>query len=147
MKYFIERLHCTTLNLNSIIELCLMILFYCIGGEFMDWIFWAVGVLVALVIAVIGFFLKTTIYKNNETAEKVNDLKQNSATRDEIKELSDKFSELNDKYATKEEVREIKNKMEAIQDDIKKIIQTTVTSSDFVRIMTRIEDKIDKLKG
>lgn len=113
----------------------------------MDWIFWAVGVTVATVIGIISFFLKTTINKNNDTAEKVNDLKQNSATRGEIKELTEKFSQLNDKFATKEEVREIKNGMAAMQTDIKEIKDETVKSSDFIRIMTRLEDKIDKLKG
>ena len=112
----------------------------------MEWIFWAVGVAVSVAIGVIGFFLKSNVAKNNECADKVNELKQNAATRYEVKELSDKITSLNDKFATKEEVREIKNGMTAMQNDIKEIKDETVKHSEFIRIMTRLEDKIDKLK-
>ncbi len=111
-----------------------------------DWIFWAVEIIATLVIGALGFFLKGTINKNNSNSDEINDLKLNSATRCEIEKLSDKFVSLNDKYATKEEVREIKNQMTEMGKDIKSIKDETVKSGDFVRIMTRLEDKIDKLK-
>lgn len=89
---------------------------------------------VTIVIGVIGYFLKRTMNRSdqNETA---------------IRELRDDLLTLSDRYATKEEIRELKESMRKLSENIDYIKEHTTKNDDFIRTMTRLETKIDKLKG
>lgn len=67
------------------------------------------------------------------------------AERTELSELRDDLKELNDKFATKEEVREVKETMSKITKDIDFIKEKSVRSDEFVRVIGRLESKLDDL--
>ena len=50
---------------------------------------------------------------------------------------------LSEKYATKAEVAEIKATMQKLTDNIDYIKEHTTKNEDFIRVMTRLESKID----
>lgn len=89
---------------------------------------------VTVVIGIIGYFLKRTMNRSD----------QNEIA---IRGLRDDLLTLSDRYATKEEIREIKDSMEKLTASIDYIKEHATRNDDFVRTMTRLETKIDKLKG
>lgn len=99
-----------------------------------EFVYYLFTTAVTVVIGVIGYFLKRTMNRSdqNETA---------------IRELRDDLLTLSDRYATKEEIREIKESMGKLSENIDYIKEHTTKNDDFIRTMTRLETKIDKLKG
>ncbi len=89
---------------------------------------------VTIIIGIIGYFLKRTMNRSD----------QNEIA---IRELRDDLLTLSDRYATKEEIREIKESMSKLSENIDYIKEHTTKNDDFIRTMTRLETKIDKLKG
>ena len=92
-------------------------------------------------VGIISYFVKRTI-----------DRQDKCVTKDEIKRYIDTISEcksdiknLNDRYATKAEVEEIKRTIDKIDNAIDDIRETAVKNSEFIRVMTRLEAKIDNL--
>lgn len=99
-----------------------------------EFIYYLFTTAVTVVIGIIGYFLKRTMSRSD----------QNEAA---IRELRDDLLTLSDRYATKEEIREIKESMGKLSENIDYIKEHTTGNDDFVRTMTRLETKIDKLKG
>lgn len=99
-----------------------------------DIIYYLFTTAVTAVIAVIGYFLKRTMNRSD----------QNEIS---IRELRDDLLTLSDRYATKEEIREIKESMSKLSENIDYIKEHTTKNDEFIRTMTRLETKIDKLKG
>lgn len=99
-----------------------------------DIIYYLFTTAVTIVIAVIGYFLKRTMSRSD----------QNEIS---IRELRDDLLTLSDRYATKEEIREIKESMSKLSENIDYIKEHTTKNDEFIRTMTRLETKIDKLKG
>lgn len=64
---------------------------------------------------------------------------------DMIKECKGDIKSLNDRYATKAEVEEIKRTIDKIDSAIDELKDTAVKNSEFIRVMTRLETKIDNL--
>lgn len=58
-------------------------------------------------------------------------------------ELRESQYTLSEKYATKAEVAEIKATMQKLTDNIDYIKEHTTKNEDFIRVMTRLESKID----
>ena len=58
-------------------------------------------------------------------------------------EFREAFYQLSEKYATKAEVAEIKATMQKLTDNIDYIKEHTTKNEDFIRVMTRLESKID----
>ena len=54
---------------------------------------------------------------------------------------------LSEKYATKAEVAEIKANMQKLSDNIDYMKEHTTKNEDFIRVMTRLENKIDQLRS
>ena len=104
------------------------------GGDFVDFDMIYNFILTAG-IGIISFFLKRSFDKLDSRANK-----------SEIDELKEKIEHADDKYASKAELRELKKSIEKIESTIDFLKENTVRSSDFVRIMTRLESKIDDLK-
>ncbi len=99
-----------------------------------EFIYYLFTTAVTVVIGIIGYFLKRTMNRSD----------QNEIA---IRELRDDLLTLSDRYATKEEIREIKESMGKLSENIDYIKEHTTRNDDFVRTMTRLETKIDKLKG
>lgn len=99
-----------------------------------DIIYYLFTIAVTAVIAIIGYFLKRTMSRSD----------QNEIS---IRELRDDLLTLSDRYATKEEIREIKESMGKLSENIDYIKEHTTKNDEFIRTMTRLETKIDKLKG
>lgn len=53
---------------------------------------------------------------------------------------------LSEKYATKAEVNEIKETMKKLESSLDYIKEHTTKNEDFIRVMTRLENKIDQLQ-
>ncbi len=85
---------------------------------------------IGIALSVIGYFLKRTMDRldKNETA---------------VSEMKEAQYALSDKYATKAEVAEIKAAMQKLSDNIDYIKEHTTKNEDFIRVMTRLESKID----
>ena len=93
-------------------------------------IYFAVTTIITIAIGVISYFLKRTIDRHDKLEENV-------------QELHDMQFALSDKYATKAEVAEIKATMQKLSDNIDYIKEHTTKNEDFIRVMTRLENKID----
>lgn len=93
-------------------------------------IYFAITTIITIAIGVISYFLKRTIDRSDKLEEVVHELKEAQFT-------------LSDKYATKAEVAEIKAAMQKLSDNIDYIKEHTTKNEDFIRVMTRLESKID----
>lgn len=93
-------------------------------------IYFAITTITTIAIGVISYFLKRTINRSDKLEEIVQELKEAQFT-------------LSDKYATKAEVAEIKAAMQKLSDNIDYIKEHTTKNEDFIRVMTRLESKID----
>lgn len=93
-------------------------------------IYFAITTITTIAIGVISYFLKRTIDRSDKLGEIVQELKEAQFT-------------LSDKYATKAEVAEIKATMQKLSDNIDYIKEHTTKNEDFIRVMTRLESKID----
>lgn len=93
-------------------------------------IYFAVTTIITIAIGVISYFLKRTIDRSDKLEETVQELKEAQFT-------------LSDKYATKAEVAEIKAAMQKLSDNVDYIKEHTTKNEDFIRVMTRLESKID----
>lgn len=93
-------------------------------------IYFAITTITTIAIGVISYFLKRTIDRSDKLEEIVQELKEAQFT-------------LSDKYATKAEVAEIKATMQKLSDNIDYIKEHTTKNEDFIRVMTRLESKID----
>lgn len=68
------------------------------------------------------------------------------ASRSEVNELKSKIESADEKYASKTELNELKKSIEKIESNIDFLKENTVRNADFIRTMSRLENKIDDLK-
>lgn len=83
----------------------------------------------------ITFFLKRSFDKLDSRA-----------SRSEVDELKSKIESADEKYASKTELNELKKSIEKIENNIDFLKENTVRNADFIRTMSRLENKIDDLK-
>ncbi len=83
----------------------------------------------------ITFFLKRSFDKLDSRA-----------SRSEVDELKSKIESADEKYASKTELNELKKSIEKIESNIDFLKENTVRNADFIRTMSRLENKIDDLK-
>lgn len=83
----------------------------------------------------ITFFLKRSFDKLDSRA-----------SRSEVNELKSKIESADEKYASKSELNELKKSIEKIESNIDFLKENTVRNADFIRTMSRLENKIDDLK-
>ncbi len=95
-----------------------------------DLIYFGITTAITIALGIISYFLKRTIDRSDKLEESVQELKESQFT-------------LSDKYATKAEVAEIKAAMQKLSDNIDYIKEHTTKNEDFIRVMTRLESKID----
>ncbi len=93
-------------------------------------IYFGITTAITIAIGIISYFLKRNIDRSDKLEESVQELKESQFT-------------LSDKYATKAEVAEIKAAMQKLSDNIDYIKEHTTKNEDFIRVMTRLESKID----
>lgn len=99
----------------------------------------------------ITFFLKRSFDKLDSRAScsEVEELKgrlNSRASRSEVDELKSKIESADEKYASKTELNELKKSIEKIESNIDFLKENTVRNADFIRTMSRLENKIDDLK-
>ena len=92
------------------------------------------NIIITSAIGVIVFFLKYFFDKLNSRA-----------SREELNELKEKVEHADEKYASKTELNELKKSIDKINDKIDDIKSSTLRSEDFLRVTTRLENKIDDL--
>ena len=116
---------------NQVRNLIIPFLF-CQGGEHMpqELIYFGITTAITIALGIISYFLKRTIDRSDRLEETVQELRESQFT-------------LSDKYATKAEVAEIKAAMQKLSDNIDYIKEHTTKNEDFIRVMTRLESKID----
>lgn len=85
-------------------------------------------------IGIITFFLKRSFDKLDSRASK-----------EELHELKEKIENADEKYASKAELNDLKKSIDKINDKIDDIKSNTLRSEDFLRVTTRLENKIDDL--
>lgn len=93
-------------------------------------IYYAITTVIGIAIGIISYFLKRTIDRNDKNETMIQELREDHFT-------------LSEKYATKAEVNEIKANMQKLNDSIDYIKEHTTKNEDFIRVMTRLESKID----
>ena len=91
-----------------------------------DLIYFVITTAITIAIGIISYFLKRTI--------------------DNIDRLEENQYKLSEKYATKAEVNEIKETMKKLETSLDYIKEHTTKNEDFIRVMTRLENKIDRLQ-
>lgn len=98
-----------------------------------DLIYFAVTTAVTIATGVISYFLKKTMDRIEHTEAEVRDIREAQYM-------------LSEKYATKAEVNEIKETMRKLESSLDYIKEHTTKNEDFIRVMTRLENKIDQLQ-
>lgn len=93
------------------------------------------NIVISAGMGVIVFFLKYFFDKLNSRA-----------SRAELNELKEKIETADDRYASKSELDVLKKQIDKIENNIDFLKENTVRNGDFVRMMTRLENKIDDLK-
>ncbi len=93
------------------------------------------NIVISAGMGVIVFFLKYFFDKLNSRA-----------SRAELNELKEKIENADDRYASKSELDVLKKQIDKIETNIDFLKENTVRNGDFVRMMTRLENKIDDLK-
>lgn len=93
------------------------------------------NIVISAGMGVIIFFLKYFFDKLNSRA-----------SRAELNELKEKIDNADDRYASKSELDVLKKQIDKIETNIDFLKENTVRNGDFVRMMTRLENKIDDLK-
>lgn len=93
-------------------------------------LFFIITTAITLALGIIGYFLKRTMDRLDKNDAAVQEMRENQYT-------------LADKYATKAEVAEIKSAMQKLSDNVDYIKEHTTKNEDFIRVMTRLENKID----
>ena len=93
------------------------------------------NIVISAGMGVIVFFLKYFFDKLNSRA-----------SRAELNELKEKLENSDDRYASKSELDVLKKQIDKIETNIDFLKENTVRNGDFVRMMTRLENKIDDLK-
>ena len=93
-------------------------------------IYFIITAAITIAIGIISYFLKRTM-------DKIDRLEDN------IRESRETQYQLSEKYATKAEVAEIKATMQKLSDGLDYIKEHTTKNEDFIRVMTRLESKID----
>lgn len=95
-----------------------------------DLLLYVITTAITIAIGIITYFLKRTIDRNDKLEENVQEIREMQFT-------------LSEKYATKAEVAEIKATMQKLNDSLDYIKEHTTKNEDFIRVMTRLESKID----
>lgn len=90
---------------------------------------WLFGLIVTGAIAIIGFFLKRTINQTDRHDKEIKEIQLSYVTKDELKDIK---SDLN------------KN-VERLQADVDLIKENFIPKSDFYRLQTQSDKKIDKI--
>lgn len=108
-------------------------------------LFWSICTAVGGAIAIIGYFLKRTIDRQDKVENDVNKLKENAVTEADFKELTNMVSDLREKFVSKEEMRELKETIKEIKSSIDDIKENTVRDKEFIRCITRLESKLDSM--
>ena len=98
-----------------------------------DLIYFAVTTAVTIATGVISYFLKKTMDRIERLESEVRDIREAQYM-------------LSEKYATKAEVNEIKETMRKLESSLDYIKKHTTKNEDFIRVMTRLENKIDQLQ-
>ena len=93
------------------------------------------NIVISAGMGVIIFFLKYFFDKLNSRA-----------SRAELNELKEKIENADDRYASNSELDVLKKQIDKIETNIDFLKENTVRNGDFVRMMTRLENKIDDLK-
>ena len=93
-------------------------------------LFFIITTAISIALGIIGYFLKRTMDRLDKNDAAVQEMRENQYT-------------LADKYATKAEVAEIKSAMQKLSDNVDYIKEHTTKNEDFIRVMTRLENKID----
>ena len=93
------------------------------------------NIVISAGMGVIIFFLKYFFDKLNSRA-----------SRAELNELKEKIENADDRYASKSELDVLKKQIDKIETNIDFLKENTVRNGYFVRMMTRLENKIDDLK-
>lgn len=93
------------------------------------------NIVISAGMGVIVFFLKYFFDKLNSRA-----------SRAELNELKEKIETADERYASKSELDVLKKQIDKIETNIDFLKENTVRNGDFVRMMTRLENKIDDLK-
>ncbi|MBR6242116.1 MAG: hypothetical protein IKQ90_01330 [Ruminococcus sp.] len=96
-------------------------------------IYFVITTAITIAIGIISYFLKRTM-------EKIDRLEENLLESREAQYL------LSEKYATKAEVSEIKETMRKLESSLDYIKEHTTKNEDFIRVMTRLENKLDSLQ-
>ncbi|MBO7422424.1 MAG: hypothetical protein J6T99_03435 [Oscillospiraceae bacterium] len=117
---------------NQCSESTPVIPYFFFGGDAVqqDLIFYIITSAVGIALSVIGYFLKRTMDRLDKSESIISELKESQYA-------------LSDKYATKAEVAEIKAAMQKLSDNVDYIKEHTTKNEDFIRVMTRLESKID----
>lgn len=93
------------------------------------------NLMLTLGMGAITFFLKRSF-----------DRLDSRASKQEVNELKDKIDSADEKYASKLELNELKRSIEKIENNINYLKENSMRRDDFIRITTRLENKIDDLK-
>lgn len=97
-------------------------------------IYFVITTAITIAIGIISYFLKRTMDKIDKLEEEMYNSHETQYS-------------LSEKYATKAEVAEIKANMQKLSDNIDYIKEHTTKNEDFIRVMTRLENKIDQLRS
>ena len=102
-----------------------------------------VQLVIAGAVAIIGFFLKRQVSRQDSFATK----EDVSRLEKDVDENKKDIKGLNDKFATKQEIKEIKDDISEMRKSVETMRENTVSKEEFVRNMTELKEDLKDLKA
>lgn len=111
---------------------------------------WALTIVGGILFGIVAYFLKRTMNTTDEHCTAINELKQTSATKDELKSHDEDINHIKQTYVTEDQMKEmrseLKSEIDKISANVDKIKEVTLPKEDFYRSHMETNNKLEKLQ-
>ncbi len=107
---------------------------------------WIITTAITLGIGVISYFLKRTMNQVDRTIQQLQEVEQDSATKEDLKETTNELKKDIEKIREDYTPKNTHNKdFDECRKDIKEIRQNYLTRDDFIREINKVDRKMDQM--
>ena len=107
---------------------------------------WIITTAITLGIGVISYFLKRTMNQVDRTIQQLQEVEQDSATKEDLKETTNELKKDIEKIREDYTPKNTHNKdFDECRKDIKEIRQNYLTRDDFIREINKVDRKVDQM--
>ena len=107
---------------------------------------WIITTAITLGIGVISYFLKRTMNQVDRTIQQLQEVEQDSATKEDLKETTNELKKDIEKIREDYTPKNTHNKdFDECRKDIKEIRQNYLTRDDFIREINKVDRKVEQM--